>query len=172
MSKTTIIAEAGVNHNGKLSLALKMVDVAAKSGADFIKFQKFEPELLAQNNLGLVNYQKKYTRISSQLQMLNKLSLTDKDFKQILKRCKQKKIKFLLSPFDLRSINFIKKLRIGIIKIPSGEINNIPYLREIGKMNAKIILSTGMSDLNEIKNAIKLLINSGTKKKKNFYPTL
>ncbi len=165
MSKNIIIAEAGVNHNGKLSLALKMVDIAAKSGADFVKFQKFDPKLLAQKNLGLANYQKKFTQIKSQLKMLNKLTLKDKDYQKIIKRCKQKKIKFLLSPFDLESVNYIKKLRIKVIKIPSGEINNVPYLREIGKMKVSIILSTGMSDLNEIKNAINILINSGTKKR-------
>ena len=164
MSKITVIAEAGVNHNGRLNLALKMVDLAAKSGADYIKFQTFNPELLSQKNLGLVDYQKQNYSKNSQLKMLQKLSLSHNDFIKILKRCKQKKIKFLSSPFDIESINFLKKLKLKTIKVPSGEINNIPYLRELGKLNKKIILSTGMSNIVEIKKAIKELTDNGTKK--------
>ena len=164
MPKITVIAEAGVNHNGRLNLALKMVDLAAKSGADYIKFQTFNPELLSQKNLGLVDYQKQNYNKNSQLKMLQKLSLSHDDFIKILKRCKQKKIKFLSSPFDIESINFLKKLKLKTIKVPSGEINNIPYLRELGKLNKNIILSTGMSNIVEIKKAIKELTDNGTKK--------
>ena len=164
MPKITVIAEAGVNHNGRLNLALKMVDLAAKSGADYIKFQTFNPGLLSQKNLGLVDYQKQNYSKNSQLKMLQKLSLSHNDFIKILKRCKQKKIKFLSSPFDIESINFLKKLKLKTIKVPSGEINNIPYLRELGKLTKNIILSTGMSNIVEIKKAIKELTDNGTKK--------
>ena len=126
MNKTIIIAEAGVNHNGKLSIALKMVDVAAKSGADFIKFQTFVPENLAQSKLGLAQYQKKQVKYLSQLEMLKKLSLSFSDFKKIKKRCISRKIRFMTSPFDEESVEFLNKLKVQYIKIPSGEITNVP----------------------------------------------
>ena len=164
--KTIIIAEAGVNHNGSLKKALKMVDISANAKADFIKFQTFVPEYLAGNKLGLAQYQKKNVKYSSQLEMLKKLSLSFSEFKKIKKRCKKKGIKFMSSPFDEISIDFLKKLNVSYIKIPSGEITNIPYLKKIGQLKKKIILSTGMSNLNEIKLAIKVLIKSGTRRNK------
>lgn len=164
--KTIIIAEAGVNHNGDLKKALKMVNIAARANADFIKFQTFIPENLAQSKLGLAQYQKKQVKYSSQLEMLKKLSLSFSDFKKIKKRCITRKIRFMTSPFDEESVEFLNKLKVQYIKIPSGEITNIPYLRKIGKLKKKIILSTGMSNLKEIRNAINLLTKSGTNKDK------
>jgi N,N'-diacetyllegionaminate synthase len=163
--KILIIAEAGVNHNGKLKEALKMVDLASKAKADFVKFQTFDPEALTTKNLGLADYQKKGSKDKTHLKLLNSLKLSQKDFEKIIIRCKKKKIKFLSSPFDIGSIKLLKNLKVKIFKIPSGEINNIPYLRYIGSLKKKIILSTGMSNFLEVKNAIKILINSGTKKK-------
>ena len=164
--KIIIIAEAGINHNGKLSKAFKMIDLAARAKADFIKFQTFVPEELSQKDLGLAKYQKKNTYFSSQLKMLKKYQIKFSDFLKIKKRCKEKKIKFLSSPFDIKSLKFLSKLNPEFIKIPSGEITNVPLLKKIGKLNKKIILSTGMSNMQEIKIAMNLLIKNGTSKNK------
>ena len=165
ISRLTIIAEAGVNHNGKISNALKLVDVASKAKADYIKFQTFVPDLLTSKDTRLAKYQKKNISEDSHLKMLKKLALSEQDLKKIINRCLKKRIKFMSSPFDFESINFLKKLNIRIIKIPSGEITNIPYLRKIGSLNRKIILSTGMSNMREIRSAISILEQSGTRKK-------
>ncbi len=165
-NKTLIIAEAGVNHNGNIDLALKLVDIAAKSKADYIKFQTFSTEDLVQKKVGLAEYQKKnLNKISSQYKLLKKFELSALDHMKIIKRCKKKKIKFISSPFDLKSIDLLKKLKLELYKIPSGEITNIPYLRKVGSLKKKIILSTGMSNMEEIQKAIKILTSSGTKKK-------
>lgn len=163
-SKISIIAEAGVNHNGKLSRALKMVDAAAKAKVDYIKFQLFIPENLTQKNMSLANYQKENSNFSNQLVMLKKYALTYNQFKKIKERCKKRKIKFMLSIFDQESVKFIKKLKLNIIKIASGEITNVPLLKEIGVLKKIVILSTGMSNMSEIRKAIKILTNSGTNK--------
>ncbi len=163
-NKTIIIAEAGVNHNGSISSALKLVDIAAKSKADYVKFQTYNTEDLVQTKLGLAKYQRK-KKISSQYELLKKYELSESDHLRIIRRCKKKKIKFLSSPFDLKSIDLLRKLKLKLIKIPSGEVTNIPYLRKIGSLKKKIILSTGMSDFLEVKKAIKILTTSGTKKK-------
>jgi len=172
-NKTLIIAEAGVNHNGNIDLALKLVDIAAKSKADYIKFQTFSTEDLVQKKVGLAEYQKKnLNKISSQYKLLKKFELSAVDHMKIIKKCKKKKIKFISSPFDLKSIDLLKKLKLELYKIPSGEITNIPYLRKVGSLKKKIILSTGMSNMEEIQKAIKILTSSGTKKKKYYYFTL
>ncbi len=165
MSNLIIIAEAGVNHNGDLKKAFKLVDLAAKAGADYVKFQTYSTEDIVQKDFSCAKYQTRNTNFKNQYKMLKKYELSNSDFIKIFKRCKMKKIKFLSSPFDLKSISFLKKLKVKIIKIPSGEITNIPYLSKIGSLNLKIILSTGMSNLKEIKNALKLLIKCGTKRK-------
>ena len=164
--KILIIAEAGVNHNGKLSNALKMVNIAAKAKADFIKFQTFSPESLSQKKMNLANYQKTNTSFLDQLNMLRKYSLTLDDFKKIKLRCNKKKIKFMTSPFDEESLQIVKKLNPEYVKIASGEITNIPLLRSIGKLNKKVIMSTGMSNFEEICSAIKVLAKSGLRKEK------
>ena len=165
-NKTLIIAEAGVNHNGNINLALKMVDIAARAKADFVKFQTYYTDDLVQKKVGLAKYQEKNLKgVSSQYKLLKKFELSISDHLKIIKRCKKKKIKFLSSPFDLKSIDLLKKLKLNLFKIPSGEITNIPYLRKIGALKKKIILSTGMSNTEEIKKAIKTIISSGTKKK-------
>jgi N,N'-diacetyllegionaminate synthase len=166
MTKTIIIAEAGANHNGKLELAYKLVDVAKKSGADFVKFQTSIPELHISKFAKKANYQIKNTaKKGNQLEMVKKISLSYDQFKKIKKYCLRKKIEFLSTPFDLRSIDFLKNFKMKYFKIPSGEITNLPYLKKVGKLKKKIILSTGMSSMKEIGQALNIIISSGTLKK-------
>ena len=165
-NKTLIIAEAGVNHNGNINLALKQVDIASKSRADYVKFQTYCTEELVQKKVGLARYQKNNLKtITSQYKLLKRFELSESDHLKIINRCRLKKIKFLSSPFDLNSIDLLKKLNLKLFKIPSGEITNVPYLKKIGSLKKKLILSTGMSTIEEIKKAINILISSGTKKK-------
>ena len=166
MNQVIIIAEAGQNHNGKLKLAYKLVDVAKKCGADFIKFQTSIPELHISKFAKKANYQiKNWKKRGSQLQMLQKISLTYNDFKKLKKYCNKKKIEFLSTPFEMKSIDFLKSLNMKYFKIPSGEITNLPYLIKVAKLKKKVILSTGMANLKEIKKALKVLISNGTVKK-------
>ena len=166
MNRVIIIAEAGQNHNGKLKFAYRLVDVAKRCGADFVKFQTSIPELHISKFAKKANYQiKNWKKKESQLQMLQKLCLTYDDFKKIKKYCKKKKIEFLSTPFDLKSIDFLNNLKIKYFKIPSGEITNLPYLIKVARLKKKVILSTGMANLAEIKKALKVLIFYGTKKK-------
>jgi N,N'-diacetyllegionaminate synthase len=160
-----IIAEAGVNHNGSIDLAKKLIDAASIAGADAVKFQSFKAENLTTKNAQKAIYQKEITNISeSQFNMLKKLELNDEMHKELISYCAKKKIIFLSSPFDHESIELLHTLGLEIFKIPSGEITNLPYLRHLGKLNKKIILSTGMSSMDEVKSALKILVNSGTKK--------
>lgn len=163
--KTLIIAEAGVNHNGSLELAKKMISEASKAGADYIKFQIFSPNELCTSYAKKPDYAK-HVKVKSQLNMLKKLALNIKDFYNLKKYCKKKKIGFLVSVFDNTSLFLFKKLKLNTLKIPSGEINNIPFLRLAGSLKKNIILSTGMASLKEIKNAVDILVSNGTKKKK------
>lgn len=164
--KTLIIAEAGVNHNGNLKIAKKLIDAAKKCGADYVKFQTFDPNLITTPQSDLAPYQKKIKLgETKQIKMLQKLSLTNDNFQELYLYCKKKKIKFLSSPFDIESIYFLKnRIKMDFYKVPSGEINNYPYLKFLGKLNKKILLSTGMSKLKEINFALKTLVNSGTKR--------
>ena len=165
--KTFIIAEIGINHNGSLRLAKKMIDLAAKTGADGVKFQTYKTENLVTQNAPKTKYQINNLKGKKKIfHILKKCEFSEKDFKLLKKRCKKKKIEFLSSAFDLDSIKLLKKLGLNKWKIPSGEINNYPYLKEIGKINKEIMLSTGMSNLEEIKTAMKILQKSGTNKKK------
>lgn len=166
MHKTIIIAEAGPNHNGKLQLAFKLVDLAKRAGADFIKFQTSIPEDHIAVNAKKANYQLKNTKKGgSQLKMSKGMTLSFEQFKKLKKYCDRKKIKFLSTAFGLKAINFLSKFKMKYYKIPSGEINNLLYLQKIGKLKKKVILSTGMANLKEVGNAIKVLISCGTKKK-------
>lgn len=165
-NKTYIIAEAGVNHNGSISIAKKLIDTASKAGANAVKFQSFTADAIASNQAQKANYQKNTTNPSeNQYQMLKKLELNEKDHIELIKHCKKRNITFISSPFDVESINLLKKLKLSIIKIPSGEITNYPYLKAIGKLNKKILLSTGMANFNEISDALKVLQKFGTNKK-------
>ena len=160
-----IIAEAGVNHNGSIELAYKLIDVAFESGANAIKFQTFKSENLVVKNAKKAKYQIQTTNlIESQFDMLKKLELDIDDHKKLINYCKKKGIIFISSPFDHESIDLLNELKLRIFKIPSGEINNLPYLRHIGSLGKEVILSTGMSTLMEIEDAFNILINAGTSK--------
>ena len=164
--KTTIIAEAGVNHNGKLATAKKLIKKAAEAGADYVKFQVYITENLVTKKAKKAKYQKiNSKKKENQFEMLKKFELSMKQFKILKKVCNAHKIKFLSSSFDIESAKNILRLGINILKIPSGEITNLPYLKFIGGLKKKIILSTGMSSYEEIADAIKILTKKGTKKK-------
>ncbi len=160
-----IIAEAGVNHNGDVNIAIELVDEAAKSGADYVKFQTFKAENLVTEYAKKAKYQQQNGESGqTQYQMLKELELNEQSYQLIIKRCKQKNIGFLSSAFDLQSIEYLSKFKLPFIKIPSGEITNLPYLRKVASLNSKIFLSTGLSNMNEIENALSILIKSGAKK--------
>lgn len=159
--KTFIIAEAGVNHNDDLCVAKKMVDAAAESGADAVKFQTFKAENIVTSYAAKAAYQKT-DKSESQYEMLKKLELQYSDFEELNNYCKNKKIIFLSSPFDIESIDFLNSLDMSIFKIPSGEITNLPYLRKVGGLKKRIVLSSGMSTLEEIKDAMNILVMAGT----------
>lgn len=162
--RTIIIAEAGINHNGKINLAKKLIKAAASSGADYIKFQTYNTEKMIVPNAKLAFYQKNnITETKTQFEMLKKYELRKDFYKVLINYAKINKIKFLSSPFDEESITLLNKYNLDFIKIPSGEIDNFPYLRNLGKLKKKIILSTGMSTLKEINLAIKTLTKYGTK---------
>ena len=165
MSKVLIIAEAGVNHNGDIDIAKKLVDVAAESGADIVKFQTFKSENCVSRNAQKAEYQLQTTnKQESQLDMIKKLELDLETHNILISYCKQKNIEFLSTPFDVESVDLLHNLGLKIFKIPSGEITNLPYLRRIGKYNKQVILSTGMANLGEIESAIAVLVDSGTKR--------
>lgn len=164
MDKVFIIAEAGVNHNGSLEIAKKMVDCAVDAGVDAIKFQTFKTENIVCKSAQKAEYQKNTTDTEeNQFEMLKKLELTVQMHEEILQYCYEKGIQFLSTPFDLESIDYLNNAGITIMKIPSGEITNYPYLKKIGQTGKKIILSTGMSELEEVKAAVKVLRDNGSK---------
>jgi N,N'-diacetyllegionaminate synthase len=164
-NKTFIIAEAGVNHNGSLKKALNLIDVAAAAGANAIKFQTYTAENLVTDYAPKAEYQKyKSLNKETQFQMLKKLEFTESMHKACFKKCKKKKIIFISSAFDIESLNYLKRFKLSYFKVPSGEITNIPYLEVLAKLGKKVILSTGMSNIYEIKKAIKTLTVNGTKK--------
>ena len=164
-NKTFIIAEAGVNHDGSLQKALKLINVAAAAGANAIKFQTFRAENLATDYAPKAEYQKyKSLKNETQFQMLKKLELTEVMHKACFEKCKKKKIIFISSAFDIESLNYLNKYKLSYFKVPSGEITNIPYLEVLGKFRKKVFLSTGMSNIYEIKKAIETLRTNGTKK--------
>lgn len=161
--KVFIIAEAGVNHNGSLEIAKKLVDAAKKAGADAVKFQTFQAEKVMSRYAQKADYQMTNTGTDeSQLEMVKKLELPYEAFAELNKYCDKQGILFLSTPFDLDSIDFLESLALKIIKIPSGEITNLPYLIKIGKLKRKIILSTGMATMDEISDAVRVLKENGT----------
>ncbi len=160
-----IIAEAGVNHNGLIDNAYRLIDVAVEAGADAVKFQTFKAENLVSKSADKANYQKQTTDESeTQFEMIKKLELSVDVHKKLIKYCNERGIMFLSTPFDHESINLLNELGLEIMKIPSGEITNLPYLRHIGALKKKVILSTGMSTLEEVGDALSILINAGTAK--------
>jgi N,N'-diacetyllegionaminate synthase len=164
-NKVLIIAEAGVNHNGNYDLAIQLIDEAKKAGADIVKFQTAVPELVMSKFAEKADYQKVSTgEGESQLAMAKKIHLPLDAYKSLQKYCNEVGIEFLSTPFDMVSIDVLIELNQRIFKIPSGEITNLPYLRKIGSLGTEIIISTGMANLQEIEDAIKVLIDAGTKK--------
>ena len=162
-SKTFIIAEAGVNHNGSLEMAFQLIDIAVAAGADAVKFQTFKAVKVIAVNAPKAGYQKETTGSDeSQLEMVKKLELDEAAHIQLYQYCQLKGILFLSAPFDLESIDLLNRLRLEIFKIPSGEITNLPYLRKLGALKKRLILSTGMADLGEIEEALDVLSKSGT----------
>lgn len=167
MNRVFIIAEAGVNHNGSLELAKKLVDAAADAGADAVKFQTFKANNLVSKSAHKADYQKQTTAADeTQHAMLAKLELDDAAHRVIIEHCKGRQILFLSTPFDIESADMLEDLGMSIYKIPSGEITNLPYLRHISRLGKEIILSTGMSDLPEVENALGVLESEGTPRSK------
>ena len=165
--KTLIIAEAGVNHNGDLSLAKRLIDVAADAEADLIKFQTFFAKNIVTRSVSKADYQYESTdRDESQYAMLEKLELTEEMHRELIKYSQQRGIGFFSTGFDIDSVDMLIRLGQVRFKVPSGEITNLPLLRHIGKQNKEVILSTGMSDLDEVGNAIKSLEDAGTTRSK------
>jgi N,N'-diacetyllegionaminate synthase len=160
-----IIAEAGVNHNGSLELAKQLINVAVEAGADAVKFQTFKADKLVSKTAQKADYQKQTTDSSeSQYAMIKKLELGADAHHELMAYCKSKKILFLSTPFDHESIDLLHGMGMSIFKIPSGEITNLPYLRHIGSLKKKVILSTGMANLDEIEDALNILIGAGMQK--------
>ena len=165
--KTLIIAEAGVNHNGDINIAKKLIDIAAHAGADLVKFQTFNADRLVTHVAAKADYQILATNHNeSQHEMLRKLELTEAMHHELIAHCASQNIGFFSTGFDIESINLLVGLGQDLFKIPSGEITNLPYLQHIGKLDKTVILSTGMSNMDEIEAAIEALEKSGTHRSK------
>ena len=160
-----IIAEAGVNHNGDVETAKRMIDAAVEAGADAIKFQTFKTEKLVCKSAPQAEYQKKNSSENgeeeTQFTLLKKLEINQETHRELFDYCRQAGIVFISTPFDLESIDLLKSLGLELIKVPSGEITNYPYLKKVGETFEKVVLSTGMADLGEIEDALDILIESG-----------
>lgn len=165
-SRTLIIAEAGVNHNGDLNSALTMIDAAADAGADVVKFQSFSASALATSSAALADYQLANSKEMNQLELLKALELSADDHFTLKQKCDERNIEFLSTAFDLQSLDFINNIGIQRVKIPSGEITNLPYLREVANLNLPVIMSTGMASLGEIESALEVLLASGLRREK------
>lgn len=161
-----IIAEAGVNHNGDIQRAKELIDVAHDSGVDYVKFQSFKASKLVSPTAKKADYQKKNIGDADNFQftMLKKLELTEEDHDELIRYCDSKGIQFFSTAFDAEGVDYLDELGLKLIKIPSGEITNYPYLRSVAQKGKPIILSTGMASLTEIETALKVLIKFGAEK--------
>lgn len=168
MEKVVIIAEAGVNHNGDINLAKQLIDVAVDAGVDYVKFQTFKSENLVSKSAKKAEYQIQNTQNvnENQLQMLKNLELSHEQHVELISYCKQKNISFFSTAFDLESLVYLKELGLKMVKIPSGEITNLPYLRKAATLFTEVIISSGMSTLQDIHNALKVFIEAGIPKNK------
>ena len=166
MEKVIIIAEAGVNHNGDINLAKKLIDVAVEAGVDYVKFQTFKSESLVSKSAKKADYQIENTQDSTenQLQMIKKLELSHEQHVELMVYCREKKISFFSTAFDLESLIYLKGLGLTTVKIPSGEITNLPYLRKAAELFSKVIISTGMSTLEDIEKALNVFLSAGIKR--------
>ena len=162
INRVLIIAEAGVNHNGDINQAKKLIDAAADAGVDYVKFQTFKASKLVTRFAGRADYQNSNTGNSdSQYEMLEKLELSEDAHLELISYCELKSIKFLSTGFDLDSLDFLNNIGIDLFKIPSGEITNLPYLRKIASFNKRVIMSTGMAFMAEVQEALVVLIHGG-----------
>lgn len=161
--KTLIIAEAGVNHNGSMENAFRLIDDAAGAGVDYIKFQTFKAEKVVSGSAKKAEYQIKNTKTSgeTQLQMLRKLELSLDQHEELIAYCQEKRVQFFSTAFDLDSLEYLHKIGLQMVKVPSGEITNLPYLRKAATLFRKVILSTGMATISEIKDAVDVFTNTG-----------
>lgn len=159
----TIIAEAGVNHNGDLGMALRLVDVAADAGAEYVKFQTFSAAKLVTRRALKADYQTAALGADeSQYEMLRRLELSTEAHHAIAAHCRSRAIGFLSTGFDVESIDFLISMGVELIKIPSGELTNLPYLRRAGRSGLPVVLSTGMADMAEVEAALAALEQAGT----------
>jgi N,N'-diacetyllegionaminate synthase len=159
-----VIAEAGVNHNGSVETAKKMIDAAVQAGADAIKFQTFKTEKLVCKSAPQAEYQMKNSaegESDTQFTLLKKLEINQETHRELFDYCEQSGIVFISTPFDLESIDLLKSLGLELIKVPSGEITNYPYLKKVAQTFHRVVLSTGMADLGEIEDALAILIDNG-----------
>ena len=163
MQHTIIIAEAGVNHNGSVDLAKRLIDAAAAAGVDYVKFQTFKTENLVSKSAKKADYQQKNMNSGddSQFNMLKKLELSQEQHEELIGYCKSKGVKFFSTAFDLDSLDYLSSLQLGMWKIPSGELTNYPYIKKIALNREPVILSTGMSTMDEIREAISVLTKFG-----------
>jgi len=161
MFKTYIIAEAGINHNGSLDMAKKLVDAAAAAGADAVKFQTFKTENMVTKYAKKAKYQESTTGVGSQFQMLKKLELSFQDHKTLHEYCKKQSIAFLSTPFDKESVDLLEKLNITLYKISSGDLTNLPLLDYIARLKKPMVVSTGMGSLGEVEKAINTIEQAG-----------
>jgi|TARA_B110000240_G_C13480647_1_gene445126 N,N'-diacetyllegionaminate synthase len=166
IKKTIIIAEAGVNHNGDVNIAKKLIDAASDAKVDYVKFQTFIAEENISVNAKKAEYQIKNTNnnVESQLEMVKKLELSEENHYDLVKYCKNKNVKFLSTAFDFKSIELLKKISIDFFKIPSGEITNLPYLIAVSKLELPIVMSTGMATMDEVRIALGVLLLNGISK--------
>ena len=166
-SKVVIIAEAGVNHNGDMDLAMKLIDEAAKSGADYVKFQTFKAEKLVSKVAPKADYQNANMKQKggTQHEMLKKLELSVDQHLQLVEDCGKRGVKFMSTPFDLESADFLNQLKMDYFKVSSGDITNLPLLKKMAGFKKKVIFSTGMCTMSEIKDALDVLLNNGLEKK-------
>ena len=161
-NRTLIIAEAGVNHNGDIKIAKQLIDVAADCGADYVKFQTFSADRIVTKSAAKAEYQKQSSDSSeSQFEMLKRLELSVEMHLELIEHCKHKSIKFLSTGFDIQSVDLLVGLGLNLVKIPSGEITNLPLLRHIGSLDLPVILSSGMSTMKEIGDALLILEQTG-----------
>jgi N-acetylneuraminate synthase len=163
MNKVIIIAEAGVNHNGDLQLAKRLIDAACNAGVDYVKFQTFKSEKLASKTAQKARYQIQNTKDSteSQLEMLKKLELSNNQHEELINYCRNKGVGFFSTAFDLDSLDYLKEIGLTMVKIPSGEITNLPYLRKAANLFERVIISTGMSEMSEISDCLNVFLKSG-----------
>ena len=161
MKNVLIIGEAGVNHNGSIVMAKQLIDAAAIAGVDYVKFQTFKAKKLVTKGAKQAEYQQRNAAEDSQYAMLKKLELSEAQHEELITYCMQKGVRFLSTAFDLESIEYLHSLHLGLWKIPSGEITNYPYLKKIAQYGEPVIMSTGMCSMDDIEQALNVLLNNG-----------